>query len=501
MIERTRFCLEQLLPEQPPQMPQSVAALRVSGLCLDSRCVRPGDLFFARSGVNHRGADYIDDAFSRGAVAALVDAAEVGSEPLSGNGPVIPLADLDRQIGLIASRFNGEPSRALRVIGITGTNGKTSCAHYLAQALNSCGLPTALIGTVGNGFPGRLRTATHTTPDAPRLHAELARLRDEGAQAVVMEVSSHALEQQRVAGVHFAAVAYTNLSHDHLDYHGDMAHYAAAKARLFNDYGAPLQVLNADDDACARLLAQPCRAGGERIGFSLRPDGAEVFADQLTLGPQGMMFELHTPWGEVLVTAPLLGRFNAANLLLISTLLGGMGYEPGNIASALALLKPVSGRMERLVHAEAPTVIIDYAHTPDALEKALQATREHLPDGGRLWVVFGCGGDRDRAKRAPMGRIAADLADRLIITSDNPRGEDPLEIIRMVAEGVPAGTALELEADRGQAIDRAVAAADPRDIILLAGKGHETWQEIQGVKHPFSDQAQVKAAQAARSGS
>jgi len=500
MTEVTEFSLSQLLAETVPEMPQPVAALRVSGLSLDSRSSRPGDLFFARSGVSHRGADFIAQAFDNGAVAALVDAAELSADDVAAFArPVLRVTGLDAAIGALASRFYGEPSRAMRVIGITGTNGKTSCAHYLAQALNRCGLRTALIGTVGNGFPGRLRAATHTTPDAIRLHAELARLRSEGAQAVVMEVSSHALDQQRVAGVRFAAVGYTNLSHDHLDYHGDMVRYAAAKARLFLDYAAPIQVLNADDSACAELLARPCPAGGERIGFSLSAGRAPVFADQLTLQPQGLMFELHTPWGEVLVTAPLLGRFNVANLLLVATLLGSLGYELGNIASALAALQPVSGRMERLAHDGAPTVIVDYAHTPDALEKALQAAREHLGQHSRLWVLFGCGGDRDRAKRPLMGRIATTLADEVVLTSDNPRTEDPQAIIAMIRAGIDEAQPVLIEPDRARAIADAIARADSQDIILLAGKGHETYQEIEGVRHPFSDQAQVRTAQAARS--
>lgn len=500
MTDVTEFSLSQLLADTPQEMPQTVAALRVSGLCLDSRCVRPGDLFLARSGVRHRGADFIAQAFDNGAVAALVDEAELNEEAAAAfQRPVLRVARLDWAIGALASRFYGAPSQSLRVIGITGTNGKTSCAHYLAQALNRCGLRTALIGTVGNGFPGQLRPATHTTPDVVRLHAELARLQREGAQAVVMEVSSHALDQQRVAGVRFAAVGYTNLSHDHLDYHGDMSHYAAAKARLFQDYGAPIQVLNADDAACAALLAEPCPAGGERIGFSLQANTAPVFADQLTLKPQGLMFELHTPWGEVLVTAGLLGRFNVANLLLVATMLGSLGYELSNIASALAALKPVCGRMECLAHEGAPTVIVDYAHTPDALEKALQAAREHLGQQARLWALFGCGGDRDRAKRPLMGEIASTLADQVVLTSDNPRTEDPRSIIDMIRQGVDADRLVLVEPDRARAIAEVVARAECHDIILLAGKGHETYQEIDAVRYPFSDQSHVMAAQTARS--
>jgi len=482
-----------------PQVPQRLAALRVSGLAIDSRKVNVGDLFFARSGVRHRGADFIDQAAQRGAVAAVVDEQELAEEAVQGFPiPVLRVAGLDAQLGYAASRFYGEPSREMRVIGITGTNGKTSCAHYLAQALNSCGLRTALIGTVGNGFPGRLREATHTTPDAISLHAELARLRDEGARAVVMEVSSHALDQGRVAGVQFDATAYTNLTHDHLDYHGDMTEYAKAKARLFTDYGAPLQVLNADDAEGRRLLGQPCPAGGERIGFSLGDSSAQVHAEHLSLSPQGVMFELHTPWGEVLVTAPLLGAFNVSNLLLVATLLGGMGYELSNIASALARIEPVCGRMERMTAAGMPTAIVDYAHTPDALDKALQAAREHMSGNSRLWVVFGCGGDRDNAKRPVMGQIAAAGADEIVLTSDNPRSENPHGIIRMIQQGIPEGRTVHVEPDRAKAIAFAIARAASEDMVLVAGKGHETYQEINGVRSAFSDQEQVRLALSGR---
>ncbi|GGB87714.1 UDP-N-acetylmuramoyl-L-alanyl-D-glutamate--2,6-diaminopimelate ligase [Marinobacterium zhoushanense] len=495
MTTATGMQLSQLLP----QVPQRLAALRVSGLCIDSRKVQAGDLFFARSGVQHRGADYIGQAALQGAVAAVVDEHELAEEAVQQFSiPVLRVAGLDAQLGYAASRFYGEPSREMRVIGITGTNGKTSCAHYLAQALNSCGLRAALIGTVGNGFPGLLREATHTTPDPISLQAELARLRAEGAQAVVMEVSSHALDQGRVAGVQFDAAAYTNLTHDHLDYHGDMAAYAKAKARLFTDYGAPLQVLNADDAEGRVLLAQPCPAGGERIGFSLHDSGVQVYVEHLTLRAQGLMFELHTPWGEVLVTAPLLGEFNVSNLLLVAALLGGLGFELSNIASALAQLEPVCGRMERLSAPGMPTVIVDYAHTPDALDKALQATRAHMEGSSRLWAVFGCGGDRDNAKRAVMGQIAAAGADEIVLTSDNPRSENPHSIIQMIQQGIPQGRAVHVEPDRAQAIAFAVAHAAPGDMVLVAGKGHETYQEVNGVRSAFSDQEHVRSALSVR---
>ncbi len=483
--------LQQLLP----QVPQRIAALRVSGLSLDSRCVVSGDLFFARSGVKHRGSDFIPEAASRGAVAAVVDEQELTEEQAQSQSlPVIRVAGLNSQIGVVASRFYGEPTREMRVIGITGTNGKTSCAHYLAQALTACGLKAALIGTVGNGFPGLLREATHTTPDPIRLHAEMARLRSEGAEAVVMEVSSHALDQARVAGVQFDVAAYTNLTHDHLDYHGSMESYAAAKARLFTEYGAPIQVLNADDEEGRRLLGQRCPAGGERIGFSAQGANAQVYADALEMRSQGLMFELHTPWGETLVASPVLGEFNVSNLLLVAAVLGGMGYETGSIASALAALKPVSGRMEAVNVGGSPAVIVDYAHTPDALDKALQAARAHLKEHGKLWAVFGCGGDRDNAKRAVMGEIAARGADELVLTSDNPRSENPLSILQMIEKGIPAERSAHVDPDRALAIAWAITNARDEDTVLVAGKGHETYQEINGVRYPFSDQEKVRQA-------
>lgn len=491
MSSATEMQLQQLLP----QVPQRIAALRVSGLCQDSRCVRPGDLFFARSGGQYRGSDFIPEAARKGAVAAVVDELEVTEEQAQSQElPVIRVAGLNSQIGVAASRFYGEPTREMRVIGITGTNGKTSCAHYLAQALNACGLKAALIGTVGNGFPGQLREATHTTPDPIRLHAEMARLRAEGAEAVVMEVSSHALDQARVAGVQFDVAAYTNLTHDHLDYHGSMESYAEAKARLFTEYGAPIQVLNADDAEGQRLLGQRCPAGGERIGFSTRDSNAQVYADALEMRSQGLMFELHTPWGETLVASPVLGEFNVSNLLLVAAVLGGMGYETGSISSALAALKPVSGRMEVVNVGGSPSVIVDYAHTPDALDKALQAAGAHLNEKGRLWVVFGCGGDRDSAKRAVMGEIASRGADELVLTSDNPRSENPLSILQMIKQGIPAERSVHIDADRAQAIAWAIAHARDEDTVLVAGKGHETYQEIEAVRYPFSDQQQVREA-------
>lgn len=491
MTSQTQTSLLSLLPETS----QAFAGIAVSGLTLDSRKVQAGTLFFARVGSKQNGVEYIKDAFKAGAVAVVAGRGTVSDELKAAvSGPIIEVEDLDRTVGEMASRFYGQPSRKMEVVGITGTNGKTSSAHFLAQALIRCGLKAAVIGTTGNGFPGQLRPATQTTPDPISLQAELARLHDEGAQAVVMEVSSHALDQQRVAGIRFVAAAYTNLTRDHLDYHGSMEAYAAAKARLFTDYHVPLQVLNMDEPYPAALLAQAVPEGVERISYGLDPR-ATVSASRINLSNQGMMFELRSRWGEQFVSSSLLGQFNVSNLLLVAAVLSGMGYELNQIVSALALLKPVPGRMELV--GRHPTVIVDYAHTPDALEKALLSMRQHVQEGARLWVVCGCGGDRDRGKRAPMGRLAADLADCAVLTSDNPRTEDPQAILDEMSVDLPEGSA-EVIVDRADAIRQAVLCADINDVILIAGKGHETYQEINGERHHFSDQEVAREALAQR---
>lgn len=479
-----------------PQACSTLAALpsdrsiNITGLALDSRRVEPGYLFFARDGVRHRGADFIADAIKHGAVAVMTERGALGAAERAALGvPLLEVTDLDAATGQVASRFYDNPSQYLKVIGITGTNGKTSCSSYLAQALESLGHRCAVIGTLGNGFVGQLQPATHTTPDSVALQALLAEFRLQGAEYVVMEVSSHALDQKRVSGVHFAAAGFTNLTRDHLDYHGDMARYGDAKARLFADYAPPLQAINLDDvfgrTLFERQVSAPCRI----VGFGLVEPGVDIGADQLCFDVDGCSFELCTPEGRHQVKAGLLGGFNISNLLLTAALLQLLGFDLARTAKALSVLKPVAGRMQCLPRDDRqPLVVIDYAHTPDALAQALQALRVHQAGAGHIWCVFGCGGDRDPGKRAEMGAVAAELADRLVLTSDNPRSESPEQIIRDIMAGVPATERLHIESDRAAAIEWAVTHAGPNDLVLIAGKGHEDYQETAGIRQPFSDQ-------------
>lgn len=464
----------------------------VTGLSQDSRHVQPGDLFFARNGVNHKGLDYVSSAAAEGAVAAIVDGAELAAaDPINVAIPLIGVADVTGLIGAVASRYYGEPSKLMQVVGITGTNGKTSCSHYMAQMLESAGGRCGLIGTVGNGLLGQLNEASHTTPDAISVHALLADFYRQGATAVVMEVSSHALDQQRVAGVDFDAAGFTNLSRDHLDYHGDMDSYGAAKARLFTDLNIPRQAINQDDGFGQQLSQMTgvshCITFGENAG-------AGVHADNVRLSNSGIEADIETPWGAIQLSTGLIGRFNLSNLLLAITLAGQLGLDRAQLQTAINRITAVPGRMQR-VQKQLPLIVVDYAHTPDALEKALQSLRTHCQ--GKLWCVFGCGGDRDNGKRALMGTVADQLADQVIVTSDNPRTEAPLQIIDMILNGFEK-TQPTVNSDRQQAISDAVKQLNEDDILLIAGKGHENYQDIQGVKLPFDDVAVARAALAGR---
>ncbi len=478
-----------------PQASATLAALPVdkpvvvSGLALDSRKVKPGDLFFARNGVSYRGADFIADAQQQGAVAVVVERDELSTaERAQICVPLLEVKGLDRVVGEVASRFYGNPSHHINVIGITGTNGKTSCSNYLAQALEQLGQRAAVIGTLGNGFLDDLKPATHTTPDAIAIQALLAELKQAGADSVVMEVSSHALDQQRVAGLRFAAAGFTNLTRDHLDYHGDMAAYGDAKAKLFIDHMPALQAINLDD-VFGRTLWQRLQPASARVhGFALSEPGADLRVENPAFTPAGVEFTLASEQACVQVTTSLMGSFNVSNLLLCATLLQLMGYPLARIADVLGRVRPVAGRMQALpVVPHAPAVVVDFAHTPDALAQALRALRLHRPTRGRLVCVFGCGGDRDAGKRPEMGRIAAELADQLVITSDNPRSESPQAIIADILAGVQPDAAAHVEVDRAAAIRWAIDHAEAEDLVLIAGKGHERYQEIKGVREPFDD--------------
>lgn len=472
----------------------------VRGLCVDSRRVVAGDLFIARKGAQFDGLSLAPDAVARGAVAVLAGHGDAVALRGALAVPVVVVDDLAQVLGVVADRFFAEPSKALRVIGVTGTNGKTSISHFIAQALSAEGKPAGVIGTLGMGLWGELVPSTHTTPDVIAVHAELARQRDLGAQYVVMEVSSHALDQGRVAGVRFRAAVFSNLSHDHLDYHADMAGYAQAKSRLFIDLAPRAAIINMDDPFGRELLEHlQGRVSLWAYGLGEMPWAAQeafvLTTRALRLHATGLWLDLMTPQGAGRLRSTLLGRFNASNLLAALAVLLELGMPLADALAALAQVEAPAGRMERFSKPGKPLVVVDYAHTPDALAQVLITLRTHLhaQDGGKLCVIFGCGGDRDRSKRALMGQVASELADQVILTDDNPRHEDPKAIIAEIKQGIGQPGSVHIERDRRKAIQQALAAATPLDIILVAGKGHETYQQVGDVRHPYSDRATVCA--------
>lgn len=474
----------------------------VAGLALDSRAVGPGDLFLACPGTHHRGHEHIAEALRKGATAVAFDRA-LPPEALVNCGPLadrrgavlVGVADLAGRAGEIAARFYGHPSREMATVGITGTNGKTSCCHYLAQALGDKGPPAGVIGTLGYGPYGALAPAALTTPDPAALQAILAELRDRGTRHVVMEASSHGLVQGRLNGVAFDVALFTNLTRDHLDYHGDMERYAAAKARLFAMPGLSHGVINGDDPFGRRVLASlPAHVkplvyaleGGEAV----RSGAAQIRSAALHLDRAGLRMTVRTPWGEGHLRSPLIGRFNAANLLGSLGVLLALGLPLDEALTRLAAVRTVPGRMERFGgRAGQPLTVVDYAHTPDALEQALTALRAHT--GGRLWCVFGCGGERDPGKRPLMGAVAARLADRVVVTDDNPRGEPGAAIIRQILAGMGEPSAAAVINDRAAAIAHAIENAGADDVVLVAGKGHEDYQLAGDRRRPFSDRRTV----------
>jgi len=396
---------------------------------------------------------------------------------------------LSQRLGAIAAHVYGDPSHRMWVAGVTGTNGKTSCSHWIAQSLTRLGRRTAVLGTLGNGFPGELVAGTHTTADTVSLQAEMADLLSRGASGVVMEVSSHGLEQGRVNGVAFAAALFTNLSRDHLDYHGSMEEYGAAKARLFHWAGLRHAVINVDDRFGARLANSLDRSRINVLGYGLGK--GEIAGRKLDLSKRGLTLEIETPWGASSISSPLLGHFNASNLLGVLGMLMTAGVKLEDATSALEQVEPVPGRLQMLRRPGQPLVVVDYAHTPDALEQVLGTLRSVLDGDGRLICVFGCGGERDAGKRSLMGEVATRLADCVFVTSDNPRGEDPRAIIEQVI--ARAHPNYRVEVDRAAAIYLALREARTEDVVLLAGKGHEAYQEIAGARVPFSD-AEVAAS-------
>ena len=482
---------------------------RIVGLSADSRQLRAGDAFVAYPGAHTDGRRYIADALARGAAAVLWE-----REGFSWNEawqvPNIAIDGLRALAGHLAHEVYGRPSEKLWLAAVTGTNGKTSCSQWIAQALNTLGRRTAVIGTLGNGFPGAgLAPAPNTTPEAIELHRQLDGFLRAGAQCVVMEVSSVGLDQGRVNGALFDVALFTNLSRDHLDYHGDMERYAAAKTLLFDMPALAGAVLNMDDVLGVRIAQK--LAGGKVAcaGYSAHAGvasaaGLDYFleAENIRLNRDGLAFEVSSSWGRAEVKSALHGRYNVSNLLGVLGVLLGAGVDLAQAVDAVAKLTSPAGRMQCLGGEGKPLAVVDYAHSPDALEAALASLRPLAEAaGGRLVCVFGCGGDRDRGKRSLMGAIAARSADQVLLTSDNPRSEDPLEIITDILEGVLAEAQMRhaplVLVDRGEAIAAAIAAAAAGDVVLIAGKGHEDYQERAGQRIPFSDAAVAAAALAA----
>jgi len=459
--------------------------VKITHVVADSKKVKPGDTFLAFPGERGDGRDYIEQAIAAGANAVLWEDDYVWNA--SWTVPNLSVPSLRMLAGVIASHVEGDPSRQLWVIGVTGTNGKTSCAHWLASCMSALNKKTALIGTLGNGFYGELTPTANTTPDALSVQQMFKEYLDQGARCVAIEVSSHGLVQGRVNGVAFDVALLTNLSRDHLDYHGSMESYAQAKAGLFDWHGLKFAVLNLDDLFGTALLETIDRSKVKVVGYGIGK--GDVSGRNLKLSEAGLELDVHSKWGNGKVRSSMLGAFNASNLLGVLTTLLVSGVDFDDALNQVNQVVPVSGRMQRLGGENKPLVIVDYAHTPDALEKVLMTLREVISgsndEPAKLICVFGCGGERDKGKRPLMGEIATRLADRVIITSDNPRGENAREIIDGIT--VDAKANYHIEEDRSAAIFDAIASAKPGDVVLIAGKGHEDYQEINGVKLPFSD--------------
>ena len=488
--QREGQALDDLLAGMGAEVPSSVS---VTALAMDSRSVSPGGLFLACRGASRHGLIFAEAAVRSGAAAI---AAETDSDWPSARlaevadrlrVPVVGVTALGSKASEIAARFYGRPAERLRLIGVTGTNGKTTVTQYLARVL-SADSPCAVVGTLGAGFPGALRPTTHTTPDAVTLQAMLAEVAAGGARGVAMEVSSHALHQHRVAGLRFDTAIFTNLTRDHLDYHQTMEAYADAKAQLFRSPALRLAVINTDDPFGLAMFGETAqRLPVVACGLDGVPAHAEHFVagERLVAEVNGLRLRVRSSWGDGELTSPLLGRFNAANLLAVLAVLLESGVAVDGALARIKTLRAVPGRMERLGGGDRPLVVVDYAHTPDALTQVLGALREHCT--GRLHCVFGCGGERDRGKRPLMAGVAETLADRVVITDDNPRREDGDAIVAEILAGLRQPGRATVERDRGRAIAATLADAVPGDIILVAGKGHENYQQVGDLRLPFSD--------------
>ena len=473
--------LKELLTGIVFPLPQDISSSPIRSLQLNSQEVNPGDLFFALPGIHLDGRTYILDAINRGAAAVVYEENDTPL-PISTVVPLIPVKNLGKKISDIAARFYHHPSKSLNVIGVTGTNGKTSISHFIGQALQ-CGV----MGTMGNGVLPYLKRSPLTTLDAIRLQKQLAEFHDQGVGTVVMEVSSHALDQHRVESVKFDTVIFTNVTQDHLDYHRNMESYFTAKARLFQFPSVQHSIINVDN-YYGKILANS--AQGKVLTTSLFDANADLFIEDIRPMVKGYQASVQTPWGAGRFQTVILGDFNFSNLLAVLAVLNiqGLAFEESLIR--LEALTPVPGRLEHFKIDDMPEIFVDYAHTPDALEKVLKVLRAH--GNGKVWCVFGCGGNRDRTKRPMMGRIAEIYSDHLIITNDNPRTEDPHGIVNDILTGVIKKEAVPVIYDRKTAIHYAIEKAAPEDVILIAGKGHEDYQWIGEQRLPFDDRECVK---------
>ncbi len=499
--------LSALLAALPPELaPLSRPSVDpgIRGITTDSRAVAPGDLFVALRGANADGHDYLAQAAALGAVALLVEAPRDGALP-----PAAVVADTRRALAPIAVRFFGDPASELTLVGVTGTNGKTSTTFLTESILSAAGRSTGLIGTVEVRYAGERQRALNTTPESLELQRLLRDMRTRGVGAAVMEVSSHGLALGRVTGCRFDAAALTNVTQDHLDFHGNMEAYAEAKALLFRSHLKPggVGVINLDDPRAELFLAATREGGARTLGVTRRTEiAADVRVESAEISLQGIRARLALPSGALDVALPLVGDFNVENLIVAVGIAVGLGIAPDVIARGVATCPQVPGRMERVATggAQAPVVLVDYAHTPDAVEKVLRTVRTLTQ--GRLFAVFGCGGDRDRSKRPRMAEAVARHADRAVLTSDNPRTEDPRAILAEVEQGLtglrrvePAGLADAEQSyaallDRREAIELAIRSARPGDTVVIAGKGHEDYQIIGRERLPFDDREEARRA-------
>ncbi|GJM14357.1 MAG: UDP-N-acetylmuramoyl-L-alanyl-D-glutamate--2,6-diaminopimelate ligase [Pseudohongiella sp.] len=485
------------LPDPVPQAVNVVA----TGIQMDSRLLKKGDLFLACFGSNHDAREYIDEAVEVGVAAVLAESGGAWQGVrFIGDVPVIAIDNLSAKLSDIAARFYAHPSHRLSVIGITGTNGKTSCSQFIAQALANSGFSCGTMGTLGYGIYGELKETQLTTPDPVFTQMALAEMAKSGIDPVVMEVSSVGLHQRRVKAVKFDTAIFTNLTRDHLDYHESMEDYGNNKKKLFTSEGLSRAIVNLDDPYALSII-NAIAPSVDVCTYSLENSAATVYAESLSLTGQGFEARIVTPIGAGTVSGKLIGYFNVSNLLAVITTL--INYLPKKInvdinqlCELVSKLSSVDGRMEIIGDSEGITAVVDYAHTPDGLRSALKGLRDHF--SGNIWCVFGCGGNRDKGKRPIMGEIAESFADRLIIADDNPRNEEGDEIVQHILSGMNKPEAVMVQRDREKAIAYAIANAQPSDVVLVAGKGHETYQDVGGSRLIFSDANQVRLALQAR---